>query len=203
MRYWPLLALALLLAAIIGMSLYADCAKPVWAKFVAWPEGVGAWAVILTMFVIAWQSMETHTTVTVMQAQSNQTADVRWGIKGYPIHEICRIQALVVNLSDQPMTIIDAQVTIQGEPAKSIPRNTIIDSSAPYPMIFEIPMGAIELWEFVPTVSWSITHEHRITKKPIPRRLAGELHFWKVKSNGQLGVSFDPISGYEPNQKNN
>jgi len=92
-KYWPLLAIALVLAAIIGMSQYADSAKqrheesvrqakiaavakgydskasnnaedtyksPVWAKFVTWPEGVGAWAVILTLFVIAWQSAETR-----------------------------------------------------------------------------------------------------------------------------------------------
>jgi hypothetical protein len=33
---------------------------PVWAKYVTFPEGVGAWAVILTLFVIAWQSIETR-----------------------------------------------------------------------------------------------------------------------------------------------
>jgi hypothetical protein len=92
-RYWPLLAIALMLVAIIGMSQYADSAKrryeestrqaketpvaknddrnatnntentykpPVWAKFVTWPEGVGAWALILTLLAIAWQSIETH-----------------------------------------------------------------------------------------------------------------------------------------------
>lgn len=92
-KYWPLLAIALVLAAIIGMSQYADSAKhrhderakeakaasvtkgndnkatdsaedayepPVWAKFVTWPEGVGAWAVILTLFAVAWQSAETR-----------------------------------------------------------------------------------------------------------------------------------------------
>ena len=35
---------------------------PVWAKFVTWPEGVGAWAVILTLLAIAWQSVETRAT---------------------------------------------------------------------------------------------------------------------------------------------
>jgi hypothetical protein len=62
------------------------------------------------------------------------------------------------------MTITNARVAIQEEPAKSIPENTIIDSSAPYPMNFEIPMGALQFWEFVPTARWSITHEHRITQ---------------------------------------
>src|SRR5579884_3750404 len=33
---------------------------PIWAKFVAWPEGVGAWAIILTLFAIVWQSTETR-----------------------------------------------------------------------------------------------------------------------------------------------
>jgi hypothetical protein len=91
-RYWPLVVIVLMLAAVIGMSQYADSAKhryeesarqakaapiaknndgntaknandaykpPVWAKFVTWPEGVGAWALILTLLAIAWQSIET------------------------------------------------------------------------------------------------------------------------------------------------
>ena len=33
---------------------------PVWAKFVTWPESVGAWAVILTVLAIVWQSVETR-----------------------------------------------------------------------------------------------------------------------------------------------
>jgi hypothetical protein len=36
------------------------CKPPVWARYVAWPEGVGAWAVILTLLVIGWQSIETR-----------------------------------------------------------------------------------------------------------------------------------------------
>jgi hypothetical protein len=182
---------------------------PWWHEFFAWPEGITALLIMLTLGAIIWQAWETRRAatasrdaVTVMQAQIDQTADVRWDIKGYPVNEICRIQAFVVNLSDRPMTIINAQVAIQGEPAKSIPRNTIIDSSAPYSMNFEIPMGAFQLWEFVPTVKWSIIHEDRITRKPVPRSLTGELHFWK-RSNGQWGASFDPSSGHEPDQKNN
>ena len=35
-------------------------AKPVgWHKFVTWPEGITAWAVILTLIAIAWQSFAT------------------------------------------------------------------------------------------------------------------------------------------------
>jgi hypothetical protein len=102
-RYWPLLAIALILAAVIGMSQYADSAKhcyeestrqakaaavtksddgkannnaaesykpPIWAKYVTWPEGVGAWAVILTLFVIAWQSVETRAAAQATQASA-------------------------------------------------------------------------------------------------------------------------------------
>lgn len=88
-KYWPLLVIIVILATIICMSRYADSAKhryeetarhakaasiakgndgsvsedtykpPVWAKFVTWPEGVGTWAVILTLLAIAWQSVET------------------------------------------------------------------------------------------------------------------------------------------------
>jgi hypothetical protein len=94
-KYWPLLLIMGILAAIVCMSQYADSAKrryeesarqtradsvakdddgkatatndakdayepPIWAKYVTWPEGVGAWAVILTLLAIAWQSAETH-----------------------------------------------------------------------------------------------------------------------------------------------
>jgi hypothetical protein len=33
---------------------------PWWYKLVAWPEGIGGWALIATGFVIAWQSYETR-----------------------------------------------------------------------------------------------------------------------------------------------
>lgn len=36
---------------------------PIWAKYVTFPEGVGAWAVILTLLTIAWQSIETRASV--------------------------------------------------------------------------------------------------------------------------------------------
>jgi hypothetical protein len=91
-RYWPLLVIVAILAAVIGVSQYAEstkqrceeaarqtkaatvakgddgkasnntenpCKPPAWARYFTWPEGVGAWAVILTLFVIAWQSIET------------------------------------------------------------------------------------------------------------------------------------------------
>jgi hypothetical protein len=33
---------------------------PQWAKYVTFPEGVGAWAVMLTLLAIVWQSIETR-----------------------------------------------------------------------------------------------------------------------------------------------
>jgi hypothetical protein len=41
---------------------------PIWAKFVTFPEGVGAWAVILTLLAIAWQSIETRTAARATRA---------------------------------------------------------------------------------------------------------------------------------------
>ena len=41
---------------------------PVWAKFFTWPEGVGAWAVILTLLAIAWQSVETRAAAKATEA---------------------------------------------------------------------------------------------------------------------------------------
>lgn len=33
---------------------------PEWVQAFTWPEGVTVWALILTLMVIAWQSVETH-----------------------------------------------------------------------------------------------------------------------------------------------
>jgi hypothetical protein len=51
---------------------------PVWAKFVTWPEGVGAWAVILTLLAIAWQSIETRAAAKATKAsveEGSKTAE--------------------------------------------------------------------------------------------------------------------------------
>ena len=92
-RYWPLIVIVAILAAVVGVSQYAEttkqhceeraskvkaasiakgddseasnnaedaCSPPVWARYFTWPEGAGAWAVILTLIAIAWQSIETR-----------------------------------------------------------------------------------------------------------------------------------------------
>jgi hypothetical protein len=35
-----------------------------WRRLVAWPEGITAWAIILTLGAITWQTIETHRTAT-------------------------------------------------------------------------------------------------------------------------------------------
>lgn len=100
-KYWPLLAIALVIAAVVGVSHYAEksrqhceesarqakaaavakgddgkssdntenaCKSPVWARYFTWPEGVGALAVILTLFVVAWQSIETRAAAKATEA---------------------------------------------------------------------------------------------------------------------------------------
>ncbi len=70
-KYLPLIALAVIFAAILGVSCYTDPSnqtkqadasgsKPIWRKLIAWPEGVTALAVICTLLVVAWQSVETR-----------------------------------------------------------------------------------------------------------------------------------------------
>jgi hypothetical protein len=107
-KYWLIFAIALMLAAIVGMSQYADSSKkryednasqtqaapitknetgnaqddtqqpykpPVWAKFVTFPEGVGAWAVILTLLAIVWQSIETRAAARATEASVDAGKD--------------------------------------------------------------------------------------------------------------------------------
>ncbi len=47
------------LSILIVMWLFdTDVAKPEgWHRFVTWPEGITAWAVIFTLAAIAWQSV--------------------------------------------------------------------------------------------------------------------------------------------------
>lgn len=51
------------------------CKPPEWARYVTWPEGVGAWAVILTLFVIAWQSIETAKAAKATEDAAQATRD--------------------------------------------------------------------------------------------------------------------------------
>jgi hypothetical protein len=111
LKYWPLLAIVVILATVVGVSHYAEssnqrcedtarkakaapvaesedskassntedaCKPPVWARYFTWPESVGAWAVILTLLVIAWQSIETAKAAQASLRQSDiQAAGMR------------------------------------------------------------------------------------------------------------------------------
>jgi hypothetical protein len=54
---------------------------PSWVDTFAWPNGVETWALILTLFVIAWQSVETHAaaeaTVASVEAAKRQSELIR------------------------------------------------------------------------------------------------------------------------------
>jgi hypothetical protein len=56
-------------------------AKPAgWHKFVTWPEGITAWAVILTLAAIAWQSMATARAA-VATENAVKTADLAYKLQ--------------------------------------------------------------------------------------------------------------------------
>lgn len=65
------------------------CRTHILARYFAWPEGVGAWAVILTLLAIAWQSVETlaaakatEVSVSLIEKQTGilkQSADISRG----------------------------------------------------------------------------------------------------------------------------
>jgi hypothetical protein len=59
LKYLPVALLIVLIAAILDMSRYAKN-PPRHFEIFAWPEGVTAWALLLTLVVIAWQSVETR-----------------------------------------------------------------------------------------------------------------------------------------------
>lgn len=114
MKYFPIAILAGLIAAILGMSHYAeirtyehrDNAKqvnptpavtpdkaaegsheaykaknpPGWIETFTWPDGVTGWALLLTLLVIAWQSVETRDAARagLLSAQAMINAERPW-----------------------------------------------------------------------------------------------------------------------------
>jgi hypothetical protein len=103
---------------------------PVWAKYVTWPEGVGAWAVILTMFIIAWQSIETRAAAIATEDAANasrdsiriQEAGVRQWVNVVPIGleirnkledtSIVVLKFEALNRTDFPLTILGTDIEV-------------------------------------------------------------------------------------------
>lgn len=188
-KYWPLLALAVMLSAIVGVSQYAESAKhhyeesakqakaaavaksddgkahddadnpyesPVWAKYVTLPEGVGAWAVILTLFVIAWQSIETREAASAARGSIRlQEAGMRQWLNIVPIGiskcvrpdkpGLCEVSLRfeIINKTDYLMTILRIETNVGAnvhESTKSViecnqplvPQKSDGDSSHPF-----------------------------------------------------------------------
>jgi hypothetical protein len=57
-KYLPMILLVLSIVAILCLSRHAGGDKASWIETFAWPNGVTAWALLLTLMVIAWQSTE-------------------------------------------------------------------------------------------------------------------------------------------------
>ena len=63
-KNWPGVALAIILIAIIGVSCFAFQRPPGWDGMFAWPNGVTALGILLTLFFIAWQALLTRQSIT-------------------------------------------------------------------------------------------------------------------------------------------
>jgi hypothetical protein len=148
MKYFPIAVLALLIAAILCMSRYADTrkqqhqenAKPVnpaasvtpdkateggseankaqnppgWIDTFTWPDGVTGWALLLTLFVIAWQSVETRDAARagLLNAQAVINAERPWmlvSVKSSP-GEIGGFDVHVRNKGRTPAMVIEARM---------------------------------------------------------------------------------------------
>jgi hypothetical protein len=78
--------------------------SPSWIDTFAWPDGVTAWALFLTLFIIAWQSVETHAaadaTKASVEAAKGQAALIREQVDTQIERERARL-----NLEAQPIEI--------------------------------------------------------------------------------------------------
>ena len=93
---------------------------PVWAKFVTWPEGVGAWAVILTLLAIVWQSAETRRaanaardSIRLQELAMEQWVDVNNWDSGCKLNDQreLTIRFDITNPTNFPVTLPDANFT--------------------------------------------------------------------------------------------
>jgi hypothetical protein len=67
----------LLKAAIVAsLAAYANDGPHGWLKFVTWPEGITAWAIIFTLGAIVWQAVETRRTAqaALMSVEASKNA---------------------------------------------------------------------------------------------------------------------------------
>ncbi len=81
---------------------------PSWVDTFAWPEGVTTWGLFLTLFVIAWQSVETHAaaeaTAAGVEAAKRQTDLIREQMNTQIHRERARL-----NLEVQPIEIPESR----------------------------------------------------------------------------------------------
>ena len=82
--------------------------SPSWVDTFAWPEGVTAWALFLTLLVIAWQSVETHAAAEATAAGVESAKQQAGLIREQMDTQIHRERARL-NLEVQPIKIEDSR----------------------------------------------------------------------------------------------
>lgn len=76
-KYWPVVMLFTCIVAVLCLSRYADATERSlsWIGAFAWPSGVTAWALLLTLLVVAWQSAETRAAARATEESVTLAAD--------------------------------------------------------------------------------------------------------------------------------
>jgi hypothetical protein len=119
------------------------CKPPVWARYFAWPEGVGAWAVILTLFIIAWQSIETRDAAkgAFLNAQAVINAERPWIVVSIKTIQgpMGGFKIYARNKGRTPALVIDSRMNyvlakdVVSLPASDYPFDTMIKDKLIFP----------------------------------------------------------------------
>ena len=134
---------------------------PSWIETFTWPEGVTAWALLLTLLVLAWQSTETRAAAQASLKQSEiQAAGLKHWIvvKNWRSELIdekdsprfsdmsrriqIRIRFDLVNESNFPLTLLESTVTFTSNIAGQV-LSTTWQAPKNYPLYPNVPLIAI------------------------------------------------------------
>ncbi len=127
LKYWPVAVLFTCIVTVLCMSRYAGLTEhpASWVETFAWPNGVTAWALLLTLLAIAWQSAETRAAARATEESVTLAADTaKRQLRAYlGVNEACVKITANEAIDGQPWVRLEAQLHIKNggqTPAYSI-----------------------------------------------------------------------------------
>lgn len=156
-------------------------------NLVAWPDGITTWAIIFTGFVIAWQAWETRDSIRLQEAAMEQWVKiVNWSVLvrdlSAPIGGVVQVKFEIVNGSQFPLTMLNAQLVFSGHTIYSTGDNVFMAPDTPYIASVQLPLTTPEIAQYKSSIltmriTGYMSHVGRLKKNPITQGFTGFLVF--------------------------